>query len=186
MIGYLEGEIKHYSPGKVLLYSGGIGFKVFIPSSLNLNLNTHQSLYIHTHLRDDDLSLFGFASADDLDLFETLITVSGVGPKTALNIFSQSNTKQIANAIADSNLVFFTSISGIGKKTAQRIILDLKSKISKGDVNMENLSGESELLDSLVSLGFQKSEIQKIISKIDHSADLQIQIKTALKLLRNS
>ena len=84
----------------------------------------------------------------------------------------------------ESNLAFFSSISGVGKKTAQKIILDLKSKIGKGDVNMSNLEGNSELVDSLVSLGFQKGEISSVYSQIDSSLPLGAQVKSALKLLR--
>lgn len=183
MIGYLEGTIKHAQKNKVLLFANGIGFAVYLPENHNLSIGEKTALFIHTHFRDDDLSLFGFLTAVDLELFETLIGVSGVGPKTALNIFSQSTAENIVQAISQSNLNFFTSISGVGKKTAQRIILDLKSKVSKGDIDMDNLEGKSELFDSLVSLGFQKSELSPIISQIDSSSPLASQVKLALRLL---
>ncbi len=185
MIGYLEGTIKHAQQGKIILFSGGIGFTVNTPSNLSFLEGQKAELYIHTHLRDDNLSLFGFKDAKDLDLFELLISVSGVGPKIGLAIFAQATTANIIEAIAQSNLNFFTSISGVGKKTAQRIILDLKSKIAKGDVNMDSLQGNSELVDSLISLGFQKSEISKVISKVDSSAPLASQIRESLKLLNS-
>lgn len=184
MIGYLEGEIKYSTTGKVIIFCNGIGFTVHIPSSLSFLQGKKAELYIHTHLREDNLSLFGFQTPEDLSLFETLISVSGIGPKIGLSMFSSSSTPLIKEAISSSNLDFFTSIPGVGKKTAQRVILDLKSKISKGDVNMENLEGNSELVDSLVGLGFQKTEISKIISKIDFSSTIQDQIKSSLKLLK--
>ncbi len=183
MIGYLEGQIKHYAKGKALLFAGGIGFAVFTPSTYAFSKGIKVELFIHTHLRDDNLSLFGFKTAEELDLFELLITVSGVGPKTALNIFDFGTPEKITDAIKDSNLTFFTSISGLGKKTAQKIILDLKSKISKGDISLAKLEGDNELVDSLLSLGFQKSEIGKVIGKIDSTEPLPSQIKNALKLL---
>lgn len=183
MIGYLEGIVKHTQKNKVLLFANGIGFAVHLPENHNLLIGDNASLFIHTHLRDDDLSLFGFLSAGDLDLFETLIGVSGVGPKTALNIFSKATAANIIQAISQSNLNFFTSISGVGKKTAQRIILDLKSKVSKGDIDMKSLEGKSELIDSLVSLGFQKSELSPIVSQIDSGDTLASQVKQALRLL---
>lgn len=183
MIGYLEGTVKHSQKNKVLLFTTGVGYTVFLPENHNLLVGDSATLFIHTHFRDDDLSLFGFLSAEDLDLFEILIGVSGVGPKTALNIFSKSTAENIINAIAQSNLTFFTSISGVGKKTAQRIILDLKSKVSNGDIDMKNLEGRSELIDSLISLGFQKSELSPIISQIDSSETLSSQVKKALKFL---
>ncbi len=184
MIGYLEGKIKYSVPGKIIIFCNGIGFTVSVPTSLSLLQDSEAQLYIHTHLREDNLSLFGFSNPEDLSLFETLIGVSGIGPKIGLSMFSSSSAPLIKEAISSSNLAFFTSIPGIGKKTAQRLILDLKSKISKGDVNMENLEGNSELVDSLVGLGFQKTEISKIISKIDFSSSIQDQIKLSLKLLK--
>lgn len=185
MIGYLEGTIKHFQLGKIILFSGGIGFTVHIPSSLNFSQNQKVELFIHTHLRDDNLSLFGFDTPENLDLFELLISVNGVGPKIGLAIFASATSANITEAISQSNLNFFTSISGVGKKTAQRIILDLKSKIAKGDVNMNALEGNSELVDSLISLGFQKHEISKVISQIDSSLPLASQVRQSLKLLNS-
>lgn len=183
MIGYLEGKVKHAQKNKILLFSGGIGFSVFVPENHHYLVGDSVEVFIHTHLRDDDLSLFGLPTASELELFELLITVSGVGPKTVFNIFAKASAENITQAISQSNLNFFTSISGVGKKTAQKIILDLKSKISKGDINMQALEGNSELVDSLSSLGFQKQEIQQIFPHIDSSLPLKDQIKASLKLL---
>ena len=183
MIGYLEGEIKYATVGKVILFCNGIGFTVNLPSNLAFLKGQKTELYIHTHLREDNLSLFGFSTPEDLSLFETLITVSGVGPKIGLAMFASASAEMIKQAISSSNLTFFTSIPGVGKKTAQKIILDLKSKISKGDVNMDNLEGSSELVDSLIGLGFQKAEISRIITQIDSTQSISTQVKTALKLL---
>lgn len=183
MIGYIEGVIKNSQKNKVLVFTGGVGYAVFIPENHGLKENDKTNLFIHTHFRDNELSLFGFKTADELNLFEILINVSGVGPKTALNIFSTNTPEKIITAITESNLLFFTSISGVGKKTGQRIILDLKSKLSKGDISLSKLEGESELSDSLISLGFQKTEVNSIISKIDTSTPIENQIKQALKFL---
>lgn len=183
MIGYLEGEVKYATVGKVTLFCNGIGFVINTPSNIAPLPKSKIELFIHTHLREDNLSLFGFSTPDDLSLFETLIGVSGVGPKTALTMFSTASATLIKEAISASNLSFFTAIPGVGKKTAQRLILDLKSKISKGEVNMQNLEGDSELVNSLISLGFQKKEISEVISQIDSTQTLPQQIKKALSLL---
>lgn len=183
MIGYLEGTVKYSTVGKVILFCNGIGFTVHLPSNLNFSEGSQTHLYIHTHLREDNLALFGFSTPEDLSLFETLIGVSGIGPKIGLAMFSSATAEMIKQAISGSNLNFFTSIPGIGKKTAQRVILDLKSKISKGDVNMDNLEGNSELVESLVGLGFQKTEISKIITQVDSTQSISSQIRSALKLL---
>jgi len=185
MIGYLEGTIKYASIGKVVMFTNGIGFTIHIPQNLNFLPSQKGELYIHTHLREDDISLYGFKTPQDLNIFELLLTVSGVGPKIAMAMLSSSSEENIKKAISDSNLNFFSSISGVGKKTAQKIILDLKSKIGKGDVDMRNLEGNSELTDSLISLGFQKREISLIYSKIDSTLSLADQVKQALKELKN-
>jgi Holliday junction DNA helicase RuvA len=184
MIGYLEGSVKYATTGKIILFSGGIGFTVHLPVNLNYLEDQKVSIYIHTHIREDNLALYGFKTPADLDIFELLLTVSGVGPKIALTMLSSSTEANIKTAISESNLAFFSSISGIGKKTAQKIILDLKSKIGKGDVNMGNLEGKSELIESLLSLGFQKGEISAIYNQVDSSLPLGAQVKLALNLLK--
>lgn len=184
MIGYLEGVVKYETQGKIILFANGIGFTVHLPVNIHFLENQKATLFIHTHIREDNLALFGFKTPKDLDIFELLLTVSGVGPKIALAMLSSSTEINIKKAISESNLAFFSSISGIGKKTAQKIILDLKSKIGKGDVNLSNLEGNSELIDSLLSLGFQKGEISSVYSQIDTSLPLGAQVKSALKLLK--
>jgi len=184
MIGYLEGIVKSASTGKIILFANGIGFTVHLPANIHFLENQKATLFIHTHIREDNLALFGFKGPKDLDIFELLLTVSGVGPKIALALLSSSTEENIKKAISESDLTFFSSISGVGKKTAQKIILDLKSKIGKGDVNMGNLEGNSELIDSLLSLGFQKGEISSIYSQIDTALPLGAQVKLALKLLK--
>ena len=184
MIGYLEGEVKYATKGKIILFCNGLGFTVSLPGNLIFQEKDKTSLFIHTHIREDNLALFGFRNPDDLDLFEKLISVSGVGPKTALTMFSVATSENIAKAISQSNLTFFTSIPGIGKKSAQKIILDLKSKIGKGEIDFSKLEGNSELIDSLVTLGFQKSEIVSVLPQVDQSLDITGQIKSALKLLQ--
>jgi len=183
MIGFLEGKVKVASRGKVILLCNGIGFTVSVPNNLTTRIDEQLALFVHTHVREDNLSLFGFQRNDDLDLFEKLISVSGIGPKTALALFSSTSGDNIVQAISQSNLAFFTSIPGIGKKSAQKIILDLKSKIGSGSADISQLEENSELADSLASLGFQKSEIVRIMPQIDQSLDLSGQVKSALKLL---
>ena len=183
MIGFLEGTIRYSTKGKIILFCNGIGFTVSTPHNLTLAENSKVSLFIHTHFREDNLSLFGFPSDRDLNLFEKLISVSGIGPRTALSMFSAASCENIEQAITQSNLSFFTSIPGIGKKSAQKIILDLKSKLDKGEVDIRKLEDDSELVTSLLSLGFQKGEIVSIIPQIDQTLDLSGQIKSALRLL---
>jgi holliday junction DNA helicase RuvA len=183
MIAYLSGTVRDSSVGEIVLLSHGVGFLVFVPHSYQYQQDEQIELYIHTHLRDDDLALYGLASYDDLKLFKQLISVSGIGPKMALNIFAVSKRSDIISAITDSNLAFFTSIGGIGKKTAQKLILDLNSKVTTIGVDMRSLTGHSDLLDALIALGYRKPEITPIMTHIDFSTPLAGQVKQALKLL---
>ncbi len=184
MIGYLEGKVIFAEKGKVILFCNGIGFIVSTPHNLNFTKSQEVQLFIHTHIREDDLALYGFQTAEDLKLFDTLISVSGVGPKIALTMLSVSSEETIKNAIISSDLAFFSSVPGVGKKTAQKIILDLRSKITKTDLDISKLEEDSDFTNSLVSLGFRKSEVASIYSKIDPSLPLDQKVKTALKLLK--
>lgn len=185
MIGFLSGFIKSIRGHQAIIVTGGVGYSVAIPSNLHLTTNQSIDLYIHTHVREDAITLFGFKDEDSLDLFEKLLSVSGVGPKSALAIISASSTDVVKKAIETSNLNFFTAISGIGKKGAQKIILDLKPKLGKSAANLSDLEGDTDLSLALTQLGFSRSEIVSVTSSIDYSTDLSAQIKQALKLLRS-
>lgn len=184
MIGFLSGIIHHLQPNQVIVNVSGVGYRVLIPSNLNLKLNQPIKLFIHTYSREDTLSLYGFSTSQQLELFETLISVSGIGPKIALILLSSSTAKSIKEAITASNVNFFTAIPGIGKKGAQRLIVELKSKLSQTDLDMGNLDQNSDLVDALNSLGFKINEIKKILPQINHQQPLESQIKQALKQLK--
>jgi len=185
MIGFLSGFVKSIRGHQAIIVTGGVGYSVNLPGNLNLLPNQEVELYIHTHVREDALTLYGFKDESSLDLFEKLLTVSGVGPKSAQAIVSAGSAEVIKKAIESSNLNFFTAISGIGKKSAQKIIIDLKSKLSKSETDMAALEGNTQLSDALTQLGFTKTEIISVSSDIDFTADLSLQIKQALKLLRS-
>lgn len=184
MIGFLSGILKSIRGHQAIVTVGGVGYSVALPSNLNVLPNQKLDLFIHTHVREDALTLFGFKDEPSLDLFEKLLTVPGIGPKSAQTITSAGSVQVIQKAIETNNLYFFTAISGIGKKSAQKIIIELKSRFSKNDADLESLEGNSELNVALTQLGFTKSEIISVLSQIDSSKDLSIQIKEALKLLR--
>ncbi|MBI3954669.1 Holliday junction branch migration protein RuvA [Candidatus Collierbacteria bacterium] len=183
MIGFLSGQIIAAKFGEVLLNVNGVGYKVMVPTNLSPK-SGNLSLYIHTHVREDALVLFGFSTKADLDLFELLIGVSGVGPKSALAILSAAGELAVRQAIEEGNLSFFSAIPGIGKKSAQKILLDLRPKLGRKDFDLDKLENDSELVQALVSLGFKAGEISPILTKIDSSADLSTKIKQALKYLR--
>ncbi len=183
MIGFLSGIVRDYRRNTLLLEVNGVGYKVLV-SNHDIQIGKPLKIYIHTHVREDEISLFGFKTNSDLEMFENLLTVSGIGPKSALSIISAGSGEVIKKALLDSNLNFFTSISGIGKKSAQRIIIELRPKITNASTNLDNLEGNPILVDALKELGFKNQEINSVIAGINPTDDVTIQIKQALKMLR--
>jgi len=128
MIGLLKGQIELLKRPFVIVDVHDVGYKVLVPDSIysKLSLGDKVKLFIFTYVREDALELFGFLAAEDLSLFENLLTVSGIGPKTALNIFSFGERKDITEAIIKGDVTFFTSVPRLGTKNAQKIIIELK------------------------------------------------------------
>lgn len=172
MIGYLKGKVKLFRFGFVLLDVGGVGYKVTVPPQIGLPDNIVDTseeceLFIHHHIKEDASDLYGFLSFQELELFEKLLSVNGVGPKAAMTIISMAPAEKLTEAIISEDSKFFESAPGIGKKVAVKIILDLKSKISnlKYSGNIGG-AGNQEVYDGLEMLGYKKNEIDKIIGKL--------------------
>lgn len=196
MIDYIKGEVAEITPASVTLECGGIGYQMNI--SLNtygvLNGKSEAKLYVYESIRDDAHVLFGFMNKHERELFMLLISVSGVGPSTARVILSSLSSKELENVIASENAAALQSVKGIGAKTSQRIIVDLKDKIKftddSGNVVQSPKDDLSETghaaVSALVMLGFVKNASQKVVSKIikeDSSLPVEGIIKEALKRL---
>lgn len=184
MIGFLSGLVKSLRGQQAVILVNGVGYTVSVPLSQTPAVGKNIDLFIHTHVREDTLALYGFKDEAALNLFEKLISVSGVGPKSALAIISVGSAEVIKKAIESTNLHFFTAVPGIGKKSAQKIIIDLKPKLTHLDADLTNLDGNGHLNQALTQLGFTKTEIVSVLSQVDPEEELQNQIKQALKLLR--
>ena len=184
MIGFLSGLLKSLRGQQAIIVVNGVGYTVSVPASQIPAIGKNIDLFIHTHVREDSLALYGFTDEACLDLFEKLISVSGVGPKSALAIVSVASAAVVRQAIETSNLNFFTAVPGIGKKSAQKIIIELKPRFSRTDADLASLDGNSELNQALSQLGFSKSEIISVLPQAPVGDELQNQIKQALKLLR--
>lgn len=175
MIGYLQGTIKKKLAKNIILNTGDVGYVVNVPGPLleKCAEGKKLELYIFTKVREDDISLYGFVTIEELEFFKTVLNVNGVGPKTALEILSQDMDKTKA-AILSNNLLFLSKIPGIGKKTAERIIVELKNKLDWVDsmrlhANLENEDGgeaNDEAIEALIGLGYQRFEIVKILKKM--------------------
>lgn len=188
MIGALTGKIFSKKASYVIVMVNGVGYRVFVPLAFlgKLNIGDETKLYIYTHVRDDTLELFGFVKDKQLRLFELIIAISGIGPKKALTIVDRG-VENVEKAVVSSDVSFFTSIPRLGKKNAQKIIIELKPKI--GDMSDFDLSGSDDgntkqILDALGSLGFKKHEVMRVLPKMSKkTTKIEKRIKEALKLL---
>lgn len=188
MISHIKGKIIFREKNFLILETGAIGYKVFVLPNLNLE-KEEVELFTHLSVREDSLTLFGFSNYEELELFELLISVSGIGPKTGLNVLSLADPKTIKIAIAKEDPSILTRVSGIGKKTADRIILELKNKFSVSpedrlEEKSKEISDHSDALDALISLGYSSFHAQKALSKISPDVkDVGEKIRMALREL---
>lgn len=188
MISYLEGTIKYKGTNYLVLLTNGVGYKVSVPTDVITNVAHNQqiSLSIHTHVKEDALDLYGFSTPEDLALFELLLGVSGVGPKTALSIFGNGKISKINEAIVKGDVSFFTNIPRLGTKNAQKIIIELRPKLgSLGKLDLTAESGETkEIIDALKSFGFSTGEAKEAFKSIkDFEGTTSDKIRQALRYL---
>lgn len=164
---------------------GGVGYELFVNKKEHSETQLDQeiSFFVYTHVKEDALELFGMRSAEELDFFKKAISVSGVGPKTALNILSLANVGELKKAISSGEPKFLQKVSGIGKKTAERLVVELKEKfiVDLSDENMVT-SGDDRVVSALLSLGFKEHEALQMTKGLDGTEeDLAAKIKQALK-----
>ena len=198
MIAYIQGKVAEKNPTRAVIDVNGIGYEILVPISSYERIGAvgeTAKLLTYLHVREDILQLFGFSTQDEREMFLLLISISGIGPKSALGIISSIATKDLKHAIAHEDLNLLTAVPGIGKKTAQRIVVELKDKVAKlgaiSDAGSRTIpSGTSAIADeammALISLGYHKSIAEKAIVKAlqdnkNKELSLQDLIKTALR-----
>lgn len=188
MIASLYGKVESLSSDWAIINVGGIGFQVYMPTSTLSTLGTigeEVKLHTHFHLREDNATLYGFASAEELGLFQTLIGVSGVGPKLAVAMLSVMDAEKLSMAIATGSTDLLTGIPGIGKKVANRIILELKEKIGAGWITTpaaQLVQENIEVVAALTSLGYSVAEANRAVATLPSSSDLSLEEKIKLAL----
>ena len=187
MIALLQGTIAQIGLNQAIVLCGGVGYGVHVNSTTasQLSANKETTLYIHTHVREDALDLFGFATPQEKAMFELLLEVSGVGPKSALSILNGS-PGNISRAVHDGDVSFFTQYPRIGKKLAQKIIIELKSKLgSDTELNLADASPKAaELREALASLGYSEQDVQKALQYIKvEELTIQQALKQSMKYL---
>lgn len=183
MIGSLRGEIIEISTSWILLEVGGVGYRVQIPLSLLslLKQGQEQFVYIHEQLREDTHELYGFLSSQDLALFTKLLSVSGVGPKVAMTLLSMGSADTVQRAVMSGDLESLTSLPGVGKKTAQKIILELKGQL----VEEEQVpSVDRDVADALQGMGYSSVQVRDALRQISSDVtDPSERIRAALRIL---
>jgi Holliday junction DNA helicase RuvA len=188
MITSLRGKLDSLTADGAVIDVGGVGFRVFMPTGAIASLGTpgkDVKVFTHMHVREDNIALYGFAAAEELWLFETLIGVTGLGPKLSLAILSALSPEQVTAAIATGNADMLDMVPGVGKKVAGRIILELKEKIGAGwaaapatKAAQEN----SDVLAALTSLGYSAAEAVKAVGALPADSDLALEDKIKLAL----
>jgi Holliday junction DNA helicase RuvA len=172
MIAHLRGKLISKHPNQAIVDAGGVGYDVTIsvPTFSELPaLNTEVSFFIHTHVREDALALFGFLRAQEKQLFEKLLSVSGIGPKLAITILSGMAADAMVAAIKGNNVASLTRIPGIGKKTAERMVLELRDKLDAFGVAPETVAAspvEEDVVSALVNLGYQRPMAERALAKL--------------------
>lgn len=201
MIGYIKGTVAELSADRLILENGGIGYEIFVPASvLDAGIRQGQELKVYTylHVREDALQLFGFQSRDELQTYRLLLGVSGIGPKAAIGILSAMSVDTLHFAVLSDDAAAIAKAPGIGKKTAQKLILELKDKFSLEEAFEKKLAANqqdaaepvsedaaSEAVQALVALGYSGTEALQAVRKVEGAADMDTEavLKAALKNL---
>lgn len=191
MIATLNGMVSEKLADVVVLDVRGVGYGLLVPAEDYGRLNTGESakLYIHEHIREQAHDLFGFLTQDSKSLFEQLLAVNGVGPKMALNVLSIGSGQEVRQAIASGDVKFIQRASGVGKRVAERVVVELKDKVglvgvdleSTGLLQSENNSMQDEAVEALTTLGYSSQDAAKALHGIDPALSTADRIKQALK-----
>jgi holliday junction DNA helicase RuvA len=192
MIATLTGTIAEKIGGIVVIDVRGVGYAVLVTSEDFGALVTGSTakVYIHEHIREQSHDLFGFVQLDTMQLFEQLLNVNGVGPKMALSILSIGTASEVRRAIAGGDLKFIQKAAGVGKRVAERVVVDLKDKVGLAGVDLAStgmlqsdafLTGQDEAVEALVALGYSPQDAAKALAKVDATLSVEDRIKQALR-----
>jgi len=188
MISYLKGTIQYVGQNYIEVAVNNIGYKIFMTDDYLTKAKSGKEveIFTHQHVREDALDLFGFDNREQMELFEKLIGVSGIGPKTALGVLSAATIEEIETAVINDDVSVLTKVSGIGAKTAERIVLELKNKY-KGKVAPSSGGGkasdDADVIDGLVGLGYSADQARGALRQVDKDLGTDEKLKACLKIL---
>lgn len=184
MIASLKGKIIAEKDRYVVLDVLGVGYKVYTLTENLLPINKEKEIffYIYSHIREDAFDLYGFLEEKEMEFFELLLSISGIGPKSALNILSVASIETLKKAISQNDLPYLTKISGIGRKTAERMVIELRDKVGKM-ADDSSLSYELDALEALKSLGYNQAVARDVLKQVEGAKDTNTKVREALKIL---
>jgi Holliday junction DNA helicase RuvA len=191
VIGSVRGTIiERTTSGEVLVEVGGVGYRVNIPLRVvpTMDPGTNAFLFTHLHVREDAMTLFGFPSRDERDTFEVLISATGVGPKLALAILSVHTPVALRRGLADDDLDLLMLVPGVGKRTAQRLLIELKTRLEVPDLDLTVATGgtttaRSEVRDALIGLGYSPDEVRAVLTQLAEDGTVEELLRDALRVL---
>ena len=183
MYAYIIGKVVEIGSNTISVDNNGIGYLITTPNPYSFNVNEEYKIYIYQHVREDEITLYGFKTLEEKQMFLKLIGVKGLGCKMALPMIAAGSTEGIIDAIERENILYLKKFPKIGDKVARQIILDLKGKFDYISNNNVKDNSKDELIDVLKGLGYKQSDINRVLLNIDFSKTIEEQIKEALKLL---
>ncbi|PKK97024.1 MAG: Holliday junction branch migration protein RuvA [Tenericutes bacterium HGW-Tenericutes-3] len=182
MYAYIFGKLTEIKPSYIVVENHGVGYLIISPNPYSYHINEEVKIYTHHYVREDLDNLYGFSSLESKELFIRLIGVSGIGPKSALSILATDQIQETILAIEEGNVKYLMKFPGIGLKSAQQIILDLKGKLIQDEDELIPTS-KNDVEDALGALGYSKTEVRKVMKKLDHDQAVEVMIKQALQML---
>lgn len=202
MVNYIVGEVVEIEENRIVVEANSIGFQIFVPATVvnRVTAGSKAKIYTYMSVKEDDISLYGFLTRDDLKTYKLLLGVNGIGPKAALGVLSALSADELRFAVLSDDAAAISKAPGIGKKTAQKLILELKDKLSLEDAFEQKLANNtadasgvsavhsdagSEAVQALVALGYSSAEALRAVKAVDNGADMSVEqiLKTALKNL---
>jgi Holliday junction DNA helicase RuvA len=190
MIGTISGTVRHKDLHTIIVDVAGVGYKVFSTTDTALEAAENGPIFLWTYLsvKENALDLFGFLDKETLDVFELLIGISGIGPKTALSILNVATPAMLRQAVASDDTTYLTKVSGIGRKNAEKIVLELRDKlVTTVSDKQGSMRAEGDVMEALLSLGYDERDVRNVLKKLPKDAlSTSDRVKAALKLLSTS
>jgi len=189
VISYIIGTVKHKTENSLIILVQGLGYEVFVNNKIfeKYQVGAETEFFLHQNVREDALTLFGFEAPDELNLFKKLLSISGIGPKSALGILEIASVEEIVTSIQNNDPQVLTKVSGVGKKTAERVVLELRNKIGLSNISSktaENFSSTSDEIDALVALGYPANHAREALHQVPSEIKgASARVKEALKYL---